>query len=782
MSENDKSVKTKNKKIKKKSSPLKKTLTVIGTTLLSIVLIIILTGSIVATALTVYVMQFMDKSNDIDLYNLDMKSTSFIYAKDANGQDVEIKRLSRDENRIPVKYEDVPEYVKMAFVCREDERFFDHDGVDFKRTFAAFANMFIHIYDTRQGGSTITQQLVKNVTGDNDPGPTRKIREIFRAMNLEDQYSKPEILEAYLNYIGFGGNTYGVQAAANKYFGKDISQISVAEAASLAAIPKDPNKANPFADPELNKYYQKIVLKLMNDNGVISDQEYEEALAEPLVFNTKTVTNDDGTTQTTSNDVQSYFIDMVVNGVAQDLTDLYGLKDIEAGREKLMNGGYKIYSTVDTNMQTAVEKKFIDSKTFASKTLTNPPQAAFICMDYQGNIKAVVGGVGQKPGALTFNRATDSVRSPGSCIKPISTYGYGLSMDLFHWSSIFVDTPIEYKNFQTGQMEKWPKNYSNTWTNQRYFTFQALQRSLNTIPAQLCEQETPRAVFDFAKDKMGITTLVESKQTESGKILSDVNLSPMTVGALTNGVTLEELVAAYQAFGNAGKINKPTTYTKVTDSAGKTVLEHKYIPTQAIDEDTAYVMNKLMQTVIEGPNGTGKAAKLSTTPLVGKTGTSQDWVDLSFVGCTPDYVSGVWYGYDEPTKYDEKTKKWIPNEARNTYYSSAQVWKNVFGAIADAEKGKVFPQNTNVKELYYCTISGKIAGATCPKSEMPGYYKPSNIPEVCDGVEDHSTHPILAPSQTTTVPPVTTTVPAGEQEQTTETTTVPVASEHTTQD
>ncbi|MEG0615118.1 MAG: transglycosylase domain-containing protein [Oscillospiraceae bacterium] len=720
---------------KKKTSPVKKTLKVIGTTILSLFLVVVITGSIVATALTVYVMKFMDDAPEIDLYNLEMRSSSFIYAYDKDGKEVEIKRLSQDENRIIVSLDQVPKMVQDAFVYTEDERFYDHNGVDFKRTFAAFANMILKFYDSQFGGSTITQQLVKNVTGDNKSSIDRKIREIFTAMNLEKYYPKDDILEAYLNYIGFGGNTYGVQAASYKYYGKDVSQLTLAEAATLAAIPKDPN-ITPQSNPEKNKDRQEVVLSLMLKNGAISQQEFETAKNEKLNIlpkGTTTITTSDGT-QTVST-TQSYFVDTVINEVAADLMKLNGYKDLDTARTELANGGYKIYTTVDLDMQGAVEQKFLDSKTFSAKVLPNPPQAAFICLDYNGNIKAVVGGIGVKPGPLCLNRATQSVRSPGSCIKPISTYGYGMSVDMFHWSTIFTDTPIEVKNYETGNMDKWPKNYSNTWSNANFFTFQALQRSLNTIPAQLCQQETPRAVFDFMSKNMGITTLVETSEVD-GKVFSDVNLSPLTVGGLTEGIRLKELVSAYQAFGNLGKVYEPTSYTKVTDVDGKVVLEHKYEPVQALDEDSAYVMNKLMQTVIEGPNGTGVAARLKTTPLVGKTGTSQDWVDLSFVGCTPDYVSGVWYGYDEQNKKDPKTGKWVANEARNTYYSSAQVWKNIFGEIAENETGKKFPENPNVQERYFCTITGNLAGAACPRSATPGYYKPSNLPLVCNG--DHS--------------------------------------------
>lgn len=712
-------------KNRRKSHPVKKTFQVIGTTLVSLFLIIIITMSIVVTAFTVYVMKFMDSTPEIDLDNVQLKSTTFIYAYDKDGNEVEIKRLSKDENRVIISLDQVPQHVRDAFIYREDERFYDHSGVDFKRTFAAFANMFLHFYDNEFGGSTITQQLVKNITGDDARDPSRKIREIFTAMKLEKTYTKDKILEAYLNYIGFGGTTYGVEAASQKYFGKSVNEITVAQAASLAAIPKNPN-ITPFTNPEKNKKLQEFVLGQMLDNGAISQDEYETALDEDLHIVGQDQTEEE---EEKPSEVQSYFVDMVIDDVTKEFMDLYGIDDYNTAYTKLADGGYKIYSTVDIDMQKEVEEKFRDSKTFSSETLSNPPQAAFICMDYNGNIKAVVGGVGEKPGPMCFNRAVGSVRSPGSCIKPISTYGYGLSMDLYHWSSVVNDSPLQIKD--NGKDMLWPNNYSNTWSMENMFIHYALLRSLNTVPAHLCQLETPKAVYDFMKNNMKISTLVDSMES-NGKIYSDVNLAPLTVGSLSKGVTLKELVSAYQSFGNLGKIYEPTSYTKVIDSEGKTILEHQYLPTQAIDKDTAYVMNKLLANVVK-VGGTGVAAALKNTPLVGKTGTSEDWVDMSFVGCTPDYVSGIWYGYDEPNRYDEKLKKWVPNEARNTYYSSSQVWKNVFGDIAEAEEGKAFPENPNIKEKYYCTITGKLASANCPRSATPGYYKPSNIPDYCDG-------------------------------------------------
>lgn len=718
----------KKKKKKRKVNPIKRTLAVIGTTILSLVLIVIITGSIIAAALTVYVLQFVDQDQvDISLSDLDLDYTTFIYAYDENDALVELASISRNADRIPVTIDKIPQHVQDAFVYTEDERFYEHAGVDWKRTFTAFLNEILHFLSGRQGGSTITQQLVKNVTGDDNPDWDRKMREIFRAAQLEKYCTKTDILEAYLNYIGFGGSAAGVQAASLKYFGKDVSELSIAEGACLAAIPKNPVHYNPFAKGKIdeetgefktglewNQERKETVLWLMYKNACISQRQYEAAMEEEIVFRDPNAKTDDGEE---GSGIQDWFVDMVIYDVITDFQEQYGIDQDEAS-DKLYNGGYEIYATVDLEMQKAVEAKYKDYTTFSDTVLADPPESAFICMDYNGNIKAVVGAIGEKAGSNIWNNATRSTRSPGSCIKPITSYSYGLEYNYFTWSTVFTNKPLDTEiiDEETGLPRKWPYNYnSRSWDYGGYFTFQALQRSLNTVPAQLIERETPQEVFSFLQNRFQITTLVAD----------DADLAPLSVGALKYGLTLKELVAAYQPFGNGGKYYKPTSYTQVRDSKGQVVLQHKYTPIQSISSDTAYIMNKLMQQVIEGPNGTGRAAKLVNTPLVGKTGTSQDWHDLSFVGCTPDYVSGVWYGYLKP--------KQIPT---GTYYSSPQLWKNIFGDIAEKEEGKTFPECEDVQELYYCTLTGKLASAKCPTGPV-GYYKKDFVPEMCDG--NHST-------------------------------------------
>ncbi len=717
----------KKKKKKRKVNPLKRTLAVLGTTILSLFLIVIITGSIIAAALTVYVLQFADADMvSIGLEDLDLDYTTFIYAYDENESLVELASISRNADRIPVSIERIPQHVQDAFVYTEDERFYEHAGVDWKRTFTSFLNEILHFLGGKQGGSTITQQLVKNVTGDNDVRWDRKMREIFRSAQLEKYETKSSILEAYLNYIGFGGSTAGIQAASLEYFGKDVSELTIAEGACLAAIPKNPEHYNPFAKGkvdeetgefktglEFNTERKETVLWQMYKNACISKKQYEEALAEKVVFRDPNAKTDD---DESGGEYSSWFVETVIYDVVTDFQKLYGITQKEAD-DMLHNGGYKVYTTVDLDMQKAIEEKYSDYTTFSETVLSDPPQSAFICMDYNGNIKAVVGAIGERSLNNDWNNATRSTRSPGSCIKPITSYGYGMEYDFYTWSTIFTNKPLEDEiiDEETGLARKWPYNYnSKSWDYGGYFTFQALQRSLNTIPAQLIERETPEAVFEFLQNRFQISTLVAD----------DANIAPLSVGALTKGLTLRELVAAYQPFGNGGKYYSPTSYTQVVDAEGKVVLQHKYTPIQSISKESAYVMNKLMQTVIEGPNGTGRAAKLINTPLVGKTGTSQDWHDLSFVGCTPDYVSGVWYGYVNP--------KEVPT---GTYYSSSQVWKNVFGDIAEAEPGKEFPECQDVKQLYYCTKTGLLASGTCPTGSI-GYYKSTNVPELCSGHHD----------------------------------------------
>ena len=733
-----------NRKKKKKHSKLflffKKLMTVIATTLLSLLLVIIITGTIVCTALTVYVLNFMDDATSITLQELESGSDTYFYGLQTNEEGEEelvvLNRVKTDVQRIPVSIDRVPQHVRNAFVYTEDERFYSHDGVDYKRTFAAFVNMFIHIYDTEQGGSTITQQLIKNLTGDNEHSPQRKIREIFSAMQLEKSYSKDEILEEYLNYIAFGGPVNGIQLASIRYFGKNVEDLTVPEAAVLAAIPKSPEEYGPFVeyyDDEdrliidgraNNRERQQYVLYKMYDNGAITYDEYQEYLNAPLVYTDSAeylASHPEATAEELEQEQSAYswVVDAMYFEAADFLMEQYNIDQSEAIK-RINKGGYKIYSSVDDKMQKYVEEKFLDiNNLYSADSLRRwadidgdgeaeeyLPHIAFIAMNYNGEVLALAGDWGEKTTSLSTNYAVRDPRQVGSTMKPISTYGLALETDFIHWGSTFRDDPI--MTTETG--EPWPYNYGKTLTHGTYNVYYFLQKSYNTLPAQLCQELTPKAVFDFCTEKMGM-------QLDP----ADEALAPLSLGALTYGITLENLVNAYLPYGNEGVYNEAHIITRIEDSNQNIIYQNDGNAREAVSDETAWVMNRLLKNVVE--NGTGTAAKLSNKVLCGKTGTTDNWYDETFVGLTRDFVSGITIGY----KYN--------NDALNLPSSiSAKVWYNAIGSYADTEFSdtpKDFEPVKTVIEAPMCTSSGNIAGQYCPKG-ITGYWKSTNAP-VCTG-------------------------------------------------
>ncbi|MCD7958282.1 MAG: transglycosylase domain-containing protein [Ruminococcus sp.] len=754
---------------------LRRTLSILGSTLAALFLITIITCTIILTALVVYVMGFRDDMTNVTIEEMELSYSTNIYAQNDEGEWVTIYKVGSSSERIPVDIKNLPDYVHNTFVCAEDERFYSHDGVDYKRTLSAFVNMFVHIYDTNQGGSTITQQLIKNLTGDSEQSPSRKIREIFRAMELEKNYSKDTILEAYLNYIGFGGTTNGIEAAAQKYFGKSATELDVAEAACLAAIPKSPETLNPFAGytddttgewvntgREKNKERQEYVLWQMYNNGALSYDEYQEALNEELVFTDSEeylAEHPEAAEESSSSDgssATSWAVDAAIYEFADYLSETFNLTTDQA-ITRINNGGYQIYTTIDVEMQDYVEERYsdldnlVDSSSVAkyedlnddgvySESEVTYPESAFIAMNYDGEILAIAGAVGEKTESLCWDYATMEPRQPGSTIKPLTTYGLALETDLIHWGSIYTDEPI------TVNGESWPTNYSEdstamSITYKQLKIFEALEKSYNTIPAQLCQELTIDSVYDFATEQMGL----DLYDNEDGSDYTDKNYSPLTVGALSYGITLENLVNGYVPYGNGGTQYSAHIVTKVVQGSDEVVYENDGSPYEAVSSDTAYVMNKLLQDVVE--NGTGQKAQLQNKHVAGKTGTTQNWNDLMFVGLTEDFVSGIWLGYAERA------------EIENHNIKSAQIWYNVIGEYADSlDTGAEYPVDDTVIEVEVCSVSGMIAGPYCT-STTTGYWKSSNAPEcdVCSSYSRYTTTTDESSSSTTSTESVDTT-------------------------
>lgn len=719
-SHNENVKKEKNKKPRKKGK--EKVLKIV----LTVFLVGLITFSIVVASFLMYAFTMVDGTMDEDLNELALNFTTTIYVDDGSGNYTEYQRLHGEFNRIWTAYDKVaidnsdpdykgiPQNLVNAFVAIEDKRFFSHSGVDWKRTISAFANMFLHFYSSNQGGSTITQQLVKNLTDDRSQKASRKVREIMRARYLESHYSKETIIECYLNTIAMGHGIYGVEVASNYYFGKSVNELTLNECACLAAITKGPSYYAPDDNPEANEKRRKTVLSEMKDQGYISDSEYEAALAEQLnIVASKDALNE--------SEINSYFVDALIEDVINDLVEKYGYEKNHASKN-FYSGGYKIYATLDTKVQDSLEKVFKDTSYAVKGKDGKTMQGAMTVMDYEGHVKGLVGEIGEKTSNRGFNRATDAVRQPGSTMKPIAAYAPAIEQDIINYSSIVNDSSVNYNGWTP---VNWYKSY---WGN---ITVQyALERSVNTIPVFLVNKLGTQTSFDFLTQKLGVTTLTSE----------DVNLSPLGMGGTNGGLTTIESAAAYAVFGNGGLYYKPVLYTKVLNQHDEVVLSNDSEPSMAVSEDTATVMNHLLRNVVYGAHGTGTAAAgyIPNMKIYAKTGTSNDQNDLWFVGGTPYYVASCWCGYD--------TQQPIPSSKSGI---ALKMWGNVMSGIHSGLDAKEFADSSYAVSRYYCNETGKLATTACP-SKSVGWYRKSNIPGECTA---HGGELLSAPNEQAMAPP-----------------------------
>lgn len=722
-------------------------LTVVGTTISSMLLIMVIMLCIVATVVVVYILDFArTNSPNIDLQEAETKFTTMVYAYDAEGQEVELKRLANVENRIWVDYEDISKNIINAVVAKEDQRFWEHKGVDWRRTVFALVQDAIKGPRAGEGGSTITQQLVKNITEDDEVSWERKLREIFRALDLEKRNTKEDILESYLNKIWFGRMYYGVEAASQAYFGKSAADVDIAEAAILAGIIKNPDINRPNGNLEKCKENQLVALYAMYEQGYISLKEYEDAKVEQVKFvpvvegdafgyiDPRSVASDDDDieedpdTDTVPYEAykwnegtyevsQNWYTDAAIRQVIEDYADLMGI-EYNTARDDIYNGGYKIYTNMDMERQEKLEELYRDpytvmmsyDKTQESEKLI---QSSFVLMDYTGTVRALVGGLGEKPGDNCFNRAATATRAPGSTMKPISPYSVGVQENFITYSQLIPDKGIPI----AGKTKLWPENYEGGFSGNLYTCWYAVRHSRNTVPIRITTQLTPQLLYNHLKQNLGITTLDPEM---------DVALAPVTLGALTKGVKMIELAGAYQVIGNGGIHYEPKLYSRVLDSRNNVILEQDYYGNQAIDSDTAWIVNRMMKTVITEPTGNnlGRLAKLPNVEVIGKTGTSNDGNNLLFVGMTPDYVGIVWMGCDDASYMNDRPgKRW-----------HSQIWHDVMMQLQDTTEVKSFIPDPTVLERRYCTETGLLASNSCTSTDI-GYYRSSNVPRFCSG--DH---------------------------------------------
>ncbi len=611
-----------------------------------------------------------------------LKLTSVIYDKNGN----QIEALS-EENRYMISYDEMPKCLRDAVISIEDERFETHHGVDIKRTASAIITYVLHKGDSSFGGSTITQQLVKNITQDNDKAWQRKIREWYRAITLENQLKKSEILEAYLNTIYMGEGAYGVEAAANTLFAKSAKDVNIAEAACLAAIIQSPESYNPYNGEE-NKAAlierQHIVLSKMLELEKITQAEYDEAMSYELVFKKGELAANGATT--------TYYVDAVIEAVIEDLMEA---KNITKGvaTKMLYSDGLKIYSTIDPDIQKAIDEAYTNDSWFPSRNGKKMQSAMVVIDNSTGNVVGLMGGTDyrEKSNTSAFNRATQMTRQSGSSIKPLTVYGPAFERGLSYPGMGVDDSYININGWTPGNFDGAFRGYVST----RF----AIAISLNTTAVRTLQKVGIDYAYTFGKN-LGLSTLGEN----------DKNLASLALGGQSKGVRVVDMAGAYTAIANGGVYTKPKFYTKVLDSSDSVLLKPDSEFKRVMKETTAYLLIDCMRSVVTSGSAAGYIGVKNSIAVVGKTGTSDDSIDKWFCGMTPYYTGVVWIGYD-----DNKASVW------NT--AQLYVWNSVMKKVHANLAGKSFTKPSGIVYAEVCTVSGLVATEACRKDTRSGIVK-----------------------------------------------------------
>ena len=728
----------------------------------------------------------IDTAPDIDTIDVSPEGYSTkIYDTDGN---VTQTLIGQNANRVYVTLDNVPAHVQNAFIAIEDERFRQHNGIDIKGIIRAAANT-LSTKDLSQGASTITQQLIKNTVFEGGSENTdiakikRKIQEQYLAVQLENKINKDTILEYYLNTINLGQNTLGVQAASQRYFGKNVNDLTISEAAVIAGITKNPSGNNPISYPENNKERRATVLEYMKEQGYIDEAEYNEALADN-VYDRIAEYNESYISAKGNEQTSSYFNDALFEQVLNDLKVELGYTETQA-YNALYRAGLKIYSTQDRQIQDICDEVTNDSSFYPSNseyqlsyqlsvisadgTETNyneqtlkayflkqnpsfniyfkdkksakpyikeyrksvvkdtdtitgeninyiiQPQVSFVLMDqHNGHVLALVGGRGKKTGARTLNRASGSLRQPGSTFKILSTYLPAFDTAGMTLASTEVDEKYYYPGTKV-QVHNWTGSAYKGTTTLR----EGIYNSMNVVTVKTLAKVTPKVAYDYLVN-LGITTIVDSRIDKSGKVFSDIQL-PMALGGLTDGVTNLELTAAYASIANGGVYTEPVLYTRILDHDGNVLIDKTPVTRQVFKDSTAYLLTSAMEDVIS--IGTGTAAKFTgiDMPAAGKTGTTSKDIDLWFEGYTPYYTAGIWGGWD------------LNKDQVNTTYHKT-IWKTIMERVhteKNLEK-KEFDVPDSVSKVSICRICGKLAvEGVCSSygSEKTEYFAKDTIPK-----------------------------------------------------
>lgn len=719
--------------------------------------------------------------DDIDIMPLGY--ATFLYDDQGN----QMRKLAApSSNRLPVTIEQIPLDLQHAVVAIEDERFYEHNGIDVRGILRAGVKA-LTTGDLSEGASTITQQLLKNNVFTNWTSEstwlekfTRKFQEQYLAVQVEKKIQdKNVILENYLNTINLGAGAYGVQAAARQYFNKDVWELNLSECATLAGITQNPSRYNPILNPKDNAKRRKDVLKHMLDQNYITADQYNEALNDDVYTRIQEAQE---AVSNSRNTIYTYFEDELTDQVINDLMNIKGYTKTQA-RNLLYSGGLKIYTTQDPNIQNILDEEYSDPSNFPDQvqyeldyalTVTAPdgkevnyskemlqlyfqnedpsfdllfdspeegqtyvdrykesiladgskvvaervnfapqPQSSMSVIDqHTGYVKGIIGGRGQKTASLTLNRATDTTRQPGSTFKIVSTYAPALNEKGMTLATTFEDEPYNYPD--GAPVNNASRSYNGTTTIRT-----AIQNSVNVVAVKCLEQVTPALGLQYL-DNFGFTTLAHGTEADmdaNGNVWSDANLAT-ALGGITKGVTNVELCAAYASIANNGKYIKPVYYTKILDHNGNVLIENTSAERSVIKESTAFLLTSAMEDVVR--QGTGTACQLDNMAVAGKTGTTEAYNDLWFVGYTPYYTCAVWSGYDNNEK--------LPDYARNFHKA---LWKKVMTRIHEGLEYQDFQKPASVEMTSICEETGLLPRAGCPV--ITEYFDVGTMPtEYCD--------------------------------------------------
>ncbi len=659
-----------------------------------------------------YLAIIIDPAADAALFEASRGSrTTRLYYNADRGSEIysarewESERIVGTENAIWTEYSDIPDNLKAAFLAVEDHRFFRHDGVDWYRTCKAALNHIFH-FDSRFGGSSITQQLIKNMSGDNESTAWRKVREMARAVALERRFTKEEILELYLNIVPMGENSVGVGAGAERYFGKAPSELTNAECAVLAAVINAPARYDPLKHPAANRARRDTVLEQMHEHGMLTQEAYLAALREDPKLQ-KTPKTDPAA-------VHSWYTETVIDDVLRDLCDVAGYSRATALR-LVYGGGLEIYTLADPAVQEVMEN------TFAGLSAAGGMQYAGVVIDPKnGDLLGIVGAAGSKDGNRLFNHAT-SPHTPGSALKPLSVYAPALDGGLITSASVFDDVPVD---FLGKEFRPWPKNSPEVYHGLVNLGT-AIATSKNTVSVKVLRLLGKERSYDVLANTLGITTLVRREVTDSGTVLTDLGDAPLALGQLTYGVSVRELTSAYTPLSDDGTYKKGRTYLAVYDKEGKLLLANERESHHAFSHETASIMTKLLEGVVKG--GTANGVYLpGHIPVAGKTGTSTEGRDKWFVGYSPYYLFGVWCGAEDGNAS-------IGGKPQLAVFNA--VMGELHGPIAAGGAALTeFPLSSGVHQCRYCRDGGGLLTVDClsdPRGDRSvlGWFTAATLPK-----------------------------------------------------